>query len=122
DPVARWMMAAADGTLLAVSTDDAVQSTRLSGRDYFHGALAAAAAAGRPAVHVSRAYLSQNQRLYTFGVSAAVRDAGGTVLGVVAVTLATGPTLGPRLVEAGQEAVLALPAHAHHPRRPATQR
>jgi hypothetical protein len=120
DPLASWMVLDSAGRLLAVSHGEGVRDPRLAGRDYFHGAMAGARPGGRPFIHVSRAYLSQNQRIYKFGITAAVRDpsANGAILGVVGVTLATGATLGPRLVDGDQRAVLALPADDYPPHEP----
>jgi serine/threonine-protein kinase len=124
DPLASWMALDAAGTLLAVSHGEGVRDPRLPGRDYFRGALAGARPGGRPYVHVSRAYHSENQQIDKFGITAAVRDPAGdgAVLGVVGVTLATGATFGARLLEGDQEAALAVPADTRPPHEPAAGR
>jgi len=102
-----------------VSHGEGVRNPHLPGRDYVQGALAAARTGGRPSVLVSRVYLSENQHLYKFGLSVAVRDPdGGPSIGIIAVTLATTATLGPRLVEGDQEVVLAAPEDTNPPHDP----
>jgi serine/threonine-protein kinase len=119
DPLASWMVLDGAGNLLAVSHGEGVRNPHLPGRDYVQGALAAARTGGRPSVHVSRVYLSENQHLYKFGLSVAVRDPdGGPSIGIIAVTLATTATLGPRLVEGDQEVVLAAPEDTNPPHDP----
>jgi serine/threonine-protein kinase len=121
DPLASWMVLNTAGRLVAESHQVAVVNPNYPGRDYFRGAIAATGSAGHPVVHVSRCYLSQNQHIYKFGLSAAVRDpdAPDKLLGVIAVTIATSATLGPRLVEGDQEVALAVPHDTDPPHEPA---
>jgi serine/threonine-protein kinase len=116
DPLASWMVLDGAGMVLAVSHDEGVRNPRLPGRDYFHGALTSWQNGGRPGIHVSRAYHSENQRLYKFGISAAVRNAAREgPIGVVVLTLSTAATLGPQMVEDDQSVVLAVLADTNPP-------
>ncbi len=58
-----------------------------SARDYYAGALARAEVPGIDAVHVSQLYRSAEDDHYKFGASEVVRDAKGTVVGVLALML-----------------------------------
>ena len=62
-----------------------------SDRDYLHGALDNAGAAGLGAVHVSRVYRSRMDGLHKVGLSVAVTESG-RVLGVVMASLSTAGT------------------------------
>lgn len=108
DPVASWMVLDPTGRILAVSHNEGIKEPLVPGRDYFHGAVAARQAAGRPVVHLSRGYRSTNQGLNKFALSMVVESRGQS-LGVLVVTLVTGATLGSRLEDGEQSVALALP-------------
>jgi serine/threonine-protein kinase len=122
DPVASWMVMDPSGTILAVSHDEPLKKLSNPGRDYFHGAIEAFEAAGRPVIHVSRGYHSQNQGLDKFALSMVVADAenGGKPLGVLVVTMTTGASLGSSLQDSSQKIALALPLDTNDPGRPVT--
>jgi serine/threonine-protein kinase len=121
NPVASWMVMDPTGAILAVSHDEKVKSWMNPGRDYFDGAISAYAAAGRPVIHVSRGYRSQNQGLDKFALSTVVIDprAEEKLLGVLVMTMTTGASLGSRFQDVDQELVLALPRDTNDPARKA---
>jgi eukaryotic-like serine/threonine-protein kinase len=108
DPVASWMVLDPEGAILAVSHNEGIKDPKVPGRDYFHGAISAREAAGRPVVHLSRGYRSTNQGLNKFALSMVV-ESQGQRLGVLVVTLVTGATLGGKLEDGDQTVSLVLP-------------
>ncbi len=111
DPVASWMVLDAKGAILAVSHDEGVKNPLVAGRDYYSGAVEAFRKAGWPVVHLSRGYRSINQKLDKFALASVITEAESDdrIAGVVVLTLATGSSLGPQLLDGNQAVALALP-------------
>ncbi len=111
-PYQSWHLLGPDGRLLADSVHgrSGVLGENFSGRDYFQGALARRNQRGRASVHVSRVYLSRNDGMYKFAITAPIHARAGPdspLLGVLAATLTTASTLGPlRLDDERRTAVL----------------
>jgi serine/threonine-protein kinase len=62
-------------------------------RDYVHGALQLAKT-GTPGVYMAKSFASESSRLLEFALSAPVRDANGTPLGLVAATISARAAFG----------------------------
>ncbi len=87
---ASWFVLDDQGRLLAVSPQKQnIVGSDFSHRDYFLGAQQRRPAMGVSAIHISRVFLSTNDGLYKFAISAAVRDKDDRLLGVVVASLAT---------------------------------
>ena len=93
-----WMLLGANGQMLARWPSKQLTNDFLS-RDYFQGALRAANN-GDERAYVSKVYQSVIDRCHKFGVSKAVRDTNGTIVGVMSAMVGTESTQG------------ALPLHA----------
>jgi serine/threonine-protein kinase len=97
-PFETWHVHDGRGTMLAVWPDNPrVLGRDFGGRDYFRGALRRARDSAGTPVHISRAFLSENDGRYKVVMSAPVRsgpEPGAEVLGVVAASLTTGSALG----------------------------
>ena len=111
----NWNVLDAEGTMLARTPRHPIVGTSFRGRDYFRGTLAHTRAQGLAAVHVSRVYRSQADGFYKFDVSVPVVSGGGDgrLLGVLAVSVTTGPNMGlPHLHDERRKAVLLAPSEA----------
>ncbi len=71
-----------------------IEKIDFSGRDYFQGAIAHQALAGRNSVHISKVYHSVLDGLYKFGVSAPVLSQDRKFLGVLDISVTTDAALG----------------------------
>ena len=89
-PFESWFLLDTNGVLLA-RWPTMLAPASFADRDYLHGALANAGAAGLGAVHVSRAFRSRVDGLHKLALSVAVTE-GGRVLGVVMASLSTAGT------------------------------
>ena len=109
-PFASWLFQDKNGTITGCWPENTeVVGKSFEGRDYFTGALRHAHATGRPAVHISRVFPSENDGRFKFAISVPVCD-GENLLGVVAATVdPTTSRLGPfRLDAAGHGLFIVL--------------
>lgn len=118
-----WHVVNSRGVLLADAPAQlSVVGKDFSGRDYFVGALRHARDSGLASIHVSRAYLSENDGLYKITLSAPVRsgpEPDAPVVGVVCATLPTASTLGSlRLNDERRKGVLVGLRDPNPPRGP----
>jgi serine/threonine-protein kinase len=87
---ASWFVLDAQGVMLAIAPlKRNVVGRDYSGRDYFQGAKRRRKELGVSSVHISQVFVSENDGLHKFAISAPVRDPQGTLLGVVCASLAT---------------------------------
>lgn len=120
-----WHVLNREGKLLAdvPPHGKVVVDVDFPGRDYFQGALLHAGEAGLARIHVSRAYQSENDRLFKMTLSTVVYAGAPdkkNVVGVVCATLPTSATLGSlRLNDERRTAVLVGRRDTRPPRGPA---
>lgn len=97
-PFESWFVLDARGTILAVApANPRVIGRDFRGRDYFRGALQHQGEPEGSAVHLSRVYRAENDGLSKFALAApvCVGPKESRLLGVIATTITTTPTLGP---------------------------
>ena len=117
----NWNLLDASGAMVARTPLHDVIGQSFVDRDYFTGALRHLRQRGLAAVHVSTVYRSRADGLYKFDISAPVRDAEGGLLGVLAMSVTTGPDMGlAHLHDERHKALLLAPleAPAASPTRP----
>ena len=90
----NWYLLDASGAIVARTPAHTVIGESFVDRDYFVGTRAHPGRQGIASVHVSRVYRSRADGLYKFNVSAPVTDARGRGLGVLSVSVTTGPDMG----------------------------
>jgi tRNA A-37 threonylcarbamoyl transferase component Bud32 len=107
----NWNLLDATGTMVARTPADQVIGGSFPTRDYFKGTLAHRGRPGLAAIHVSRVYRSAADGRYKFDISTPVLDPAGALVGVLAVSVTTGPNMGlPHLHDERRKAVLLAPA------------
>ncbi len=90
------VMAAAGVQLARFAPGELNQLTpeRFNWRDYFQGATMHSGQEGRRSVHVSKVYLSRNDDLYKFAISAPILGEDGQFLGVIVSGVTTDAAMG----------------------------
>ena len=101
-----WYVFNKEGTIVALWPSEAKDSIgkRYSGREYFRHHLTSPRKGN---AHVSLVFLSENDDIFKYAISAPLIDVNGDLLGVVAGSISVGPTLGKhKLSETRQKVVV----------------
>jgi serine/threonine-protein kinase len=113
--IVNWQVMDVDGIMMA-RKPASILGVNFRERDYLQGTLRHAGQSGPAAIHISSVYRSQVDGLDKFDICAPVAD-GGTVLGILAVSITTDPTLGvPYMHGEQRKVVLVAPWDPSPPR------